>query len=122
MLARLQTDCELVDVELDRRFGSGASELSLKVQGHLDECERCRRLYSYLLEELPSATVPRELEHRIVYTIQNTLKPVSRLRSTSTIAAQLMVTYFLIAAAVTSMMKIAGIDAMDARQLIGISI
>jgi hypothetical protein len=121
MFAGLQTDCKLVDAELDRRFGNGAPEPSLQVQGHLDECERCRRLYSYLLEELPSATIPREVHHRIVSTIQDSLKPVSRLRSASIIVAQLIVTYFLIAAVVTSMMKVAGIDAMGPGQLIGIS-
>jgi hypothetical protein len=122
MLVGLRTDCKLVDVELDRAFANGAPEPSQGVQGHLGECERCKRLYSYLLEELPSATIPREVQHRIVSTIQDSLKPVSRLRSTSTIVAQLIVTYLLIATAVTSMMKVAGIDAMRPGQLIGISI
>ena len=48
MLAGFRTDCKLVDAELDRRFASGAPVLSLQVQRHLGECERCRKLYDYI--------------------------------------------------------------------------
>jgi hypothetical protein len=123
MLAGLKTDCKLIDAELDRRFAGGAPEVSLRVQTHLDECERCRKLHSYLFEGIASpGSVPRELQRRIVLTIRESLKPVMRLRSTSMIVAQLMLAFLLISAALTSMMKIAGIDVMDPRQLIGISL
>ena len=113
MLAGLKTDCKLVDAELDRQFAGRGSQLSLDVQRHLDECERCRTLYSYLAEEFPDDIVSREVEHQIVQTIQGSLKPVSRLRSTAAIAAQLVVVFLL--------MKVVGFEVMNLPQLIGIS-
>src|SRR6185503_14610275 len=55
MLAGVKTDCKVVDAELDRQFAGRGSQLSLDAQRHLDECERCRTLYSYLAEEFPVA-------------------------------------------------------------------
>lgn len=122
MLAGVKTDCKLVDAELDRCLSGGAPGIPAQAQKHLDECERCRTLYGHLIEPLPPGSVRPELEQRIIHTIQGSLKPVSRLRSTSMIAVQLVVAFVLIAAAVTSMMKVAGIEAMNLPQLIGISL
>jgi len=121
MLAEVKTDCKLVDAELDKQFAGRGSQLALEVQRHLDECERCRTLYRYLEEEFPIGTVPREVEHQIVQTIQGSLKPVSALRSTAAIVAQLMVVFLLISAAVISQMKVVGFEVMNLPQLIGIS-
>jgi hypothetical protein len=121
MLAGIKTDCKLVDAELDKQFAGRGSQLSIEVQRHLDECERCRTLYSYLAEEFPADTVSRDVEHQIVQTIQGSLKPVSRLRSTAAIAAQLMIVFLLISAAVISRMKVVGFEVMSLPQLIGIS-
>lgn len=121
MLAGLKTDCKLVDAELDRQFAGRGSRLSLEAQRHLDECERCKTLYSYLAEEFPAATVSREVEHRIIQTIHGSLKPVSRLRSTAAIAAQLMVVFLLISAAIISQMRVVGFEVMNLPQVIGIS-
>ena len=121
MLAGVKTDCKVVDAELDRQFAGRGSQLSLDAQRHLDECERCRTLYSYLAEEFPAAAVSREVEHHIVQTIQGSLRPVSQLRSTAAIAAQLMIVFLLIVAAVLSKMKVVGLEVMNLPQLIGIS-
>jgi hypothetical protein len=121
MLAGVKTDCRLVDAELDSQFAGRDSQLSLEVQRHLDECERCRALYSYLAEEFPADTVSREVEHQILQTIQGSLKPVSRLRSTAAIAAQLMIVFLLMSAAVISQMKVVGFEVMNLPQVIGIS-
>jgi predicted anti-sigma-YlaC factor YlaD len=121
MIAGIKTDCKLVDAELDRQFAGRGSQLSPEVQRHLDECERCRTLYSYLAEEFPAYTVSREVEHQIVQTIQGSLKPVSRLRSTAAITAQFMIVFLLISAAVISRMKVVGFEVMNLPQLIGIS-
>lgn len=121
MPAGIKTDCKLIDAELDRQFAGRGSQLSPEVLRHLDECERCRTLYSYLAQELPADTVPGEVEHQIVGTIQGSLKPVFRLRSNAAIAAQLMIVFLLISAAVISRMKVAGFEVMSLPQLIGIS-
>jgi len=121
MLAVVKTSCKLVDAELDRQF-AGRGQVSQEVQSHLDECERCRTLYSFLADDLPAGAVPSELEHRIVQTIQGALKPVSRLRSTAAIAAQLMIVFLLISAAVAGRMKIVGFKTMTLLQVIGITL
>jgi Negative regulator of sigma F len=122
MLAELKTDCKVVDAELDRHLTERAPQLSPQAQKHLDECERCRKLYNDLSEALPLGSVRLEVEHRIIHTIQSSLKPVSRLRSSSMIVAQLMIAFFLISTAVTSMMQVTGIEAMNLPQLIGMSL
>jgi hypothetical protein len=120
MVAGVKRDCKLVDAELDRQF-AGRGQVSLEVQRHLDECERCRALYRYLADDLPGDAAPHEMEHGIVQRIQGSLKPVSRLRSTAAIAAQLIIVFVLISAAVTSRMKVVGFEVMTWPQLIGIS-
>ncbi len=121
MLPGVKTDCKLVDAELDRHFAGRNSQLSLKAQRHVGECEHCGTLYSYLAGEFSAATVPREVEHRIVQTIQRSLKPVSRLRSPAAIAAQVIIVFLLISAAAISRMKVAGLELMTFPQLIAIS-
>jgi hypothetical protein len=121
MLAEIKMDCKLVDEELDRQFAGRSSQLPLAVEKHLDECERCRTLYTDLAEELPADNFSHQVEHQIVQTIQRSLKPVSELGSTAAIAAKLVIVFLLISAAIISRMKIAGLEVMNLPQVIGIS-
>ena len=120
-MAGIKTDCKLVDAELDRQFAGRGSQLSLEVHRHLNECERCRALYNYLAEEYPANTVSREVEQQIVQTIQGSLKPISRLRSTAAMTAEFVIVFLLIFAAVISRMIVVGFEVMNLPQLIGIS-
>jgi hypothetical protein len=120
MLAEIKPECKLANAELDRQFGR-VSQLSGPAQKHLHECKSCRALYSYFAEEIPPDSVSREAEHKIVRTIQGSLKPVSRLGSTAAIAAQVVIVFLVITAAITSRMKVVGLDVMTLPQLIGIS-
>ncbi|MCU1337429.1 MAG: hypothetical protein JWO19_3010 [Bryobacterales bacterium] len=121
MFAGINADCKLIDAELDTQFAGRSSQLSLQAKKHLDKCERCRTLYSYLAGEFLADTVSGEVEHQILQTIHGSLKPVSRLRSTAAIAAQLIIVFFLISVAVISRMKVVGFEVMSLPQLIGIS-
>ena len=121
MPAALKIDCKSVDAELDRQFGGPVQPLSPLARQHLDECERCTKLYQYLTQTAPAFAVSPELQRRISENAKKSLKPVSRLRSTSVRAAQLLIVFVLLAAAVTSIMKILGIEAMSPGQLAGIS-
>src|ERR1051325_2167379 len=121
MLAGIKTGCEVVDADLDRQFAGRGSHLSLEVQRHMDGCERCRALYSYLAEEIQTDCVSEDAEEQIIQVMQGSLAPVSRLRSTAAIAAQLMIVVLLIAAAVISRMKVGGFEVMSVSQLSGIS-
>ena len=120
MPAELQTDCKSVDAELDRQFGGQETPLPPQVRQHLDQCERCRKLYRYLAETRPEFAVSPEVQHRITERIQKSLEPVPRLQSLPVLAAQLLIVFLLIAAAVTSMMKVVGIEVMSPGQLAGI--
>jgi len=121
MLAGIKTGCELVDADLDRQFAGRGSQPSLDVQRHLDECDRCRSLYSYLAEEILTDTVSQEAEEQIIQVMQGSLAPVSRLRSTAAIAAQLIVVFLLLSATVISRMKVIGFEVMTLTQLMGMS-
>ncbi len=121
MAAALKMECKSVDAELDRQFGKPGQPLSPTARQHLDECERCTNLYRYLTQPAPAWSVSPELEQKISKNAKGSLQPVSRLRSTSVRAAQLLIVFVLLAAAVTSMMKILGIEAMSRAQLAGIS-
>lgn len=121
MPAEIRMDCTTVDAELDRRFGGQSQPLSPQARQHLDECERCWKLYQYLEERPPRSAVSPEVQRQIAENIKESLRPVSRLRSTPVLAAQLLIVFVLLAAAVTSMMKVVGIEAMSPGQLAGIS-
>jgi predicted anti-sigma-YlaC factor YlaD len=110
-----------LDAELDKQFGGQSQPLSPQARQHLDECERCRKLYKYLAETPPTAAVSPEVQRRIVERAQKSLEPVSQLRSISVLAGQLLIVFVLLAAAASSMMKVAGIEAMNMGELIGIS-
>lgn len=121
MPTELKTDCKSLDAELDKQFGGQSQPLSPQARQHLVECERCRKLYQYLAETRPTAAVSPEVQRRIVERAQKSLEPVSQLRSISVLAGQLLIVFVLLAAAASSMMKVAGIEAMNMVQLIGIS-
>jgi len=121
MPAEIKTDCASVDAELDRQFGSRNAPLSPQARRHLDGCERCRTLYQYLRETPLLPAVRPEVQRRITQNVKKSLAPVSRLSSTRILATQLLIVFVLAAAAITSMMKVVGIQAMSIWQLAGIS-
>ena len=121
MSVELKMDCKSVDAELDRQFDGPGQPLSPQARRHLEGCERCRRLYQYLAEPPPATAISPEVQRRITENIQKSLLPVSRLRSTPVLAAQLLIVFLLLTAALASMMKLVGIDAMSLRQLAGVS-
>jgi predicted anti-sigma-YlaC factor YlaD len=121
MPAALKIDCKSVDAELDRQFGRPGQPVSPLARQHLDECERCTKLYRYLTQPARDYAVSPELQRRILENAKRSLQPVSPLRSTAVRAAQLLIVFVLLAAAVTSMRKILGIEAMSPGQLAGSS-
>src|SRR5579872_3879127 len=121
MPVEIKAKCTSMDAELDRQFGEESKPFSPQARQHLDECERCRKLYEYLREMPPGSAVSPAVEFRITEKVKGSLKPVSRLYSTPVLAAQLLIVFLLLAAAVTSMMKVVGIEAMNSGQLAGIS-
>ena len=93
MPTELKTDCKSLDAELDKQFGGQSQPLSPQARQHLDECERCRKLYQYLAETPPAAAVSPEVQRRIVERAQKSLEPVSQLRSISVLAGQLLIVF-----------------------------
>jgi hypothetical protein len=119
MPVEIHTDCRLVDAELDRQLHG--DPLSPPARQHLDRCPRCRSLYETLAAAPVIYPIAADTHRRIVANIEQSLKPVSHIKSTAALAAQLLLVFILLAAAVTSMMKLVGIETMNGVQLLGIS-
>jgi hypothetical protein len=120
MLTMAKLDCRLIDAELDRWFGKQAPALPFEAQRHLDDCQRCRKLYSFFSEAAPVGNAPRGLELRVTQAIKGSLKPVSPLPSGTAIAAELIVAFLLFSAMIISVMTASGFVAMNLLQLAGI--
>ena len=121
MSAELKAACESVDMEFDRQFGDAGFSLSADARRHLDECERCRDLYSYLAAPAPMVSVPPELSDRVAQDLKSSLRPVKPTGSARRIAVQLFLAFAILAAAVASFMKPAGLQAMTRGELWGVA-
>ena len=87
---------------------------------HLGKCERCRRLYQWMLE----SAVPRESVPAMASAIQAKLKqsltPVKPQASPRVLAAQFLLVFLLFSAPMIGMMGTAGLHEMNVIQMIGI--
>jgi predicted anti-sigma-YlaC factor YlaD len=122
MSADLRIDCNLIDAELDRRFEGQTADISQHARQHLQECERCRRLYHWISEELPLADPSPELYREIQKKLQASLKPVSPQPSIRVLAAQFLVVFLLFASPAIGMLGVAGVHKMGLLQLIAIGV
>jgi hypothetical protein len=125
MPAHLKMDCASVDTEFDRHAGDHGQWLTTPALRHLDECERCRKLYHYLSETPPASAPSPELERRITEKLQASLQPVSRIASTPALTAQFLVVFAVVfavaSAGVSSLLKL-GAAAESRGQLLGIGV
>ena len=121
MSAELSTDCKVIDAELDRRFESRTESVSQQARQHLQDCERCRRLYHWISEELPLTDPSPELYREIREKMRSSLKPVSPQPSIRVLAAQFLAVFLLFAAPAIGTLGIAGVHQMGLPQLISIS-
>jgi hypothetical protein len=121
----MSDDCRQIDLEFDGALsaspGARASwKLSARAAEHLRKCERCRRLYRWLLD----AAVPEESVQALAETVQAKLKqsltPVTPQSSPRVLAAQFLLVFLLFSAPMVGMMGTAGLHEMNLLQLAGI--
>ncbi|HZS52038.1 MAG TPA: NrsF family protein [Bryobacterales bacterium] len=107
-----------MDAELDH----GTSELSMESSRHLDECERCRRLYAWFRQTPAVAEAPPHISASVLRNLPQSIQPVSPRRSTPAIASQLVGLFVLVAILPAILIGLAGLRQMSLLQLITMSI
>ena len=128
----MSNECRQIDLELDQLLSQPASAraaqgptlsenaLSQKALAHLRKCERCRRLYHWLL----GGNSPPELAASITDAVQARMKqsltPVKPQASPRVLAAQFLLVFLLFSAPMVGMMGTAGLHEMNLTQVIGI--
>lgn len=121
----MSDDCRQIDLELDGALSASPEaraswKVSEQVAAHLRKCERCRRLYRWLLD----STVPQEAVHALAETVKAKLKqsltPVTPQSSPRVLAAQFLLVFLLFSAPMVGMMGTAGLHEMNLLQLVGI--
>ena len=128
--AEFDADCRSIDAELDRHFGKprrkqdygSGSELSPQARRHLKHCLRCRRLYRWITDELPSGEVAPDLCGKMQRTLQASSKPVSPLPPTKTLVTRFLAAFVLFALPLSMILGFAGLHRMRASQLIGVGV
>jgi hypothetical protein len=126
MSAELKGACESVDAEFDRQCGDAGFTLSgialsNDARRHMEGCEQCRDLYSYLAAPAPLVSVPPELSDRVAQALKTSLRPVKPTGSAKRIAVQLFLAFVIMAVAAASFMKPAGLQAMTGGELLGVT-
>ena len=125
MSADVSTDCKSIDAELDQQFTAEASKgrvwkLSEQALEHLRNCERCRRLYQWLIQGLPPEEPSPEVYEKIQNELKRSLRPVTPQPAPRVLAAQFLVVFLLFASPAIGMLGVAGFHEMRLVQLIGI--
>lgn len=123
MATEVKADCRSLDAELDAQWGRTGASLSADALRHISECSRCRSLYQSLYSEasLPLPEVSPAVRRGITQEIRKSLTPVTPLRSTSVLAAQLAAAFLVISVVLASTMKLVGIPVMSGTQMAGMS-
>jgi hypothetical protein len=121
MSVELTSGCSVIDTELDRRFDLRGSELSGRALQHLQECERCKKLYGWITEEFPMGESSAVVSGKIQDMLRGSLKPVSARPSTRVVAVRFISVFLLFAAPAIGMMGVAGLHQMGLPQMIGIT-
>jgi hypothetical protein len=121
MPVQLKAYCESLDAEIDSRFGAPHEELCADARRHLAECERCRKLYSYLFAPFPRVSMPAELEGRIGKTLQSSLPPVKPAGSAPAIASRFFLIFILAAILVAGTIGLTGWRLMNRSQLVAVA-
>lgn len=132
---RMSAECSQIDQELDtvlagnaaiQAVGPGRASLSESALVHLRKCERCRRLYHWLIEApadgIGSAVADSAAIEAVQARLKQTLKPVTPQASPRVLAAQFLLVFLLFSAPMIGMMGTGGLHEMNLTQLIGIVI
>lgn len=125
--ANVGTECASIDVEFDqwvdlRTSREGPLNLSQKALEHIRKCDRCRRLYEWLVEGLSPAEVSPTVYEKIQTQLKESLTPVTPQPPPRVLAAQFLLVFLLFAGPVIGMLGASGLHEMGVAQVIGIGL
>lgn len=121
----MSADCRQIDWELDGALsvnpaGRASWKLSGRAAEHLRKCERCRRLYHWLLDAAVPQAPLQALTETVRARMKQALTPVTPQSSPRVLAAQFLLVFLLFSAPMVGMMGTAGLHEMNLPQLAGI--
>ena len=121
----MSDECRQIDLDLDGALSQNASvrptwKLSEKTLAHLRQCERCRRLYHWLLDGVAPSQPTPELVEAVRTRMKQSLAPVTPQSPPRVLAAQFLLVFLLFSAPMIGMMGTAGLHEMNLSQLFGI--
>ena len=111
-------ECTQIDTVLDHQGGSPSSE----ARQHLDQCLRCRTLYTWMMEDSVGVEISPALHRRIARPILMSLRPVKPLPPLRISIVQLIVLFVVFSSALVAVMGIAGIARASLLQVVGIGV
>ena len=117
LASETSADCQSFDAELDQGI---APKLSARAVEHLQGCDRCRRLYGWFNQDMPSAEVSPAVWAQIQEWMAKSFAPVTPLPAPRVLAARFLLVFLLFAASAAGMMGPAGFRYMRPVQWIGI--
>jgi hypothetical protein len=115
-------ECRMIDRLLEEQLLNGPVQIPASSEQHLDECSRCRALYSNFRFELRESFVPDAVEFRIEQALKSNLKPVKPLPPSRWTALTVVALFLSLSIAIITPMSIAGIQVMSRMQLIAVSV
>lgn len=121
----IRKECQQMDRELDALFpardaGRPAGGLPESALAHLRHCERCGRLYQWLLEDAGTSAVSPAAVASARARLKQTLRPVTPQAPPRVLAAQFLLVFLLFSAPMIGMMGTTGLQVMNAVQLLGV--
>ena len=101
-------ECTQIDAVLDHQGGSPSAE----ARQHLDQCPRCRTLYTWMMEDSVAVQISSALQRRIAHPLLMSLRPVKPLPPLRVSIAQLVVLFVVFSSALVGVL---GLRASTAR-------
>jgi len=111
-------ECTQIDKVLDHQGGSPSAE----ARRHLDQCPRCRALYTWMMEDPVAVQISPALHWRIARPLLMSLRAVKPLPLLQVSVAQLLVLFVVFSTALVAVMGTAGIARMSLLQVVGIGV
>lgn len=115
MAAASTLACKLVEAELDR-LPRAERELSAEARRHIQECECCLSLYTWLSEPDPGIAISPQLRERIAHALTSSLPPISPISSPLVRIVQFLCAFAVVAVAAIAILGVPGLLNMNVWQ------
>ena len=109
-------DCKQIDTVFDHQGARPPAE----ARQHLDQCPRCRTLYTWMREDSSDLRISPKLHQRITRPLLTSLRPVEPLPPSRVSIAQIIVLFVVFSSVLVAVMGAAGVTHASALQVLGI--